>query len=168
MLSIFQCLFLLEVMQGFLKLPGCSHWNENFSGCDHLLISKGNIILRSTNTLSWGAAFTKVQYLCQRESHLFLQTSGTQVSTKSNCLGGTFFKLDSSMRTTDPIIPKPFRKCYLTLLSSGIHCWDIQTVVKCQLIRSADCHGNVSTLHHQCFQFSGPFRPLGVVILNHC
>lgn len=68
-------------------------------------------------------------------------------SIKSNCLGDTFSKLDSVMRTTDPIIPKPFRKCYLTHLSSGTHCWDIQTVVKCQLIHSADYHGNVSTLN---------------------
>lgn len=51
MLSIFQCLFLLEVMQGCQKLLGCSCWSK-LSGCDHLLISKGIVIPGSTNTLS--------------------------------------------------------------------------------------------------------------------
>lgn len=76
MISIFQCLFLLEVMQGFLKLPECSCWSEHLSGCGHLLISKGNVIPGSTNTLSCSVAFPKVQYLCQRDAHLFLHTSG--------------------------------------------------------------------------------------------
>lgn len=70
MLSIFQCLFLLKVMQGFLKLPGCSCWSENFSGCSQLLISKGNVIPGSTSTLSWSAAFPKAQHLCQRQAHV--------------------------------------------------------------------------------------------------
>lgn len=167
MLSIFQCLFLLKVMQGFLKLPGCSCW-RTFQDVVNCLFP------RETSSQEAQALFLEVLHFprCNtsvREKRMFLHTgfSGTQVSTKSNCLGGTFSKLDSEMRT-DPIIPKPFRKCYLTHLSSGTHCWDVQIVLKCQLTHSADYHGNISTLHHQCFQLSGSLRPLGVVILNYC
>lgn len=80
------------------------------------------------------------------------------VPVGSNCLGGTFSILDPVTRTTDPIVTNPFRKCHLPHLSSGTRCWDIRTVLKCQLIYSADFHRNGSMLYHQCFQFSNPLR----------
>lgn len=73
------------------------------------------------------------------------------------------------MRTTDLIVPKPLRKCYLPHLSPGTRCWDIHIALKCQLICSADPHGNGSMFHYQCFQFRNSHRLWGLslrIIVN--